>query len=47
MDKKYGENKRLGYCLFLNIHLLYLSIYLFYLYIYPPDSQESDGSADT
>ena len=22
-------------------------IYLFYLYIYPPDSQESDGGANT
>ena len=29
--------------------VLYLSqfIYLFYLYIYPPDSQESDGGANT
>ena len=25
----------------------FLFIYLFYIYIYPPDSQESDGGANT
>ena len=25
----------------------YFFLYLFYLYIYPPDSQESDGGANT
>ena len=31
----------------LSLFRTYLFIYLFYLYIYPPDSQESDGGANT
>ena len=39
------ENK-LIYLVLVNGDSIYLSIlYLFYLEIYPPDSQESDGSA--
>ena len=30
-----------------NIVFIYLFIYLFYLHIYPPDSQKSDGGANT
>ena len=37
-------------CVLVNKPSIYLSIFylfLFYLYIYPPDSQESDGGANT
>ena len=41
------ENK-LIYLVLVNGDSIYLSVlYLFYLYIYPPDSQESDGGANT
>ena len=43
------ENRRGNLVVFKNAcsDVMRHSFYLFYLYIYPPNSQESDGSANT